>query len=62
LTPWIEGRSNDLHPVTVIIAVMVGGAVGGFLGLTLAIPVAASLKILLQELLLPRWKAWVSRD
>ena len=62
LTPWIEGRSNDLHPVTVIIAVMVGGAVGGFLGLTLAIPVAASSKILLQELLLPRWRAWVSRD
>ena len=62
LTPWIQGRSNDLHPVTVIIVVMVGGAVGGILGLTLAIPVAASLKILLQELLLPRWKAWVSRD
>jgi predicted PurR-regulated permease PerM len=62
LTPWIQGRSNDLHPVTVIIVVMVGGAVGGILGLTLAIPIAASLKILLQELLLPRWKAWVSRD
>ena len=61
LTPWIEGRSNDLHPVTVIIAVMVGGAVGGFLGLTLAIPAVASLKILLQEVVLPRWKAWVSR-
>lgn len=61
LTPWIEGRSNDLHPVTVIIAVMVGGAVGGFLGLTLAIPAVASLKILLQEVVLPRWRAWVSR-
>lgn len=61
LTPWIEGRSNDLHPVTVIIVVMVGGAVGGVLGLTLAIPVAASLKILMQELVIPRWKAWVSR-
>ena len=61
LTPWIEGRSNDLHPVTVIIAVMVGGAVGGFLGLTLAIPAVASLKILLQEVVLPQWRAWVSR-
>jgi predicted PurR-regulated permease PerM len=60
LTPWIEGRSNDLHPVTVIIVVMAGGAVGGILGLTLAIPIAASIKILLQELVIPRWKAWVS--
>lgn len=60
LTPWIEGRSNDLHPVTVIIVVMAGGTVGGILGLTLAIPVAASIKILLQELVIPRWKAWVS--
>ncbi len=59
LTPWIEGRSNDLHPVTVIIAVLVGGAAGGFLGLTLAIPLAATGKILLYELVLPRWKQWV---
>jgi predicted PurR-regulated permease PerM len=59
LTPWIEGRSNDLHPVTVIIAVMVGGAAGGFLGLTLAIPIAAAGKILLYELVLPRWKRWI---
>jgi predicted PurR-regulated permease PerM len=46
--------------VTVIIVVMAGGAVGGILGLTLAIPIAASIKILLQELVIPRWKAWVS--
>jgi predicted PurR-regulated permease PerM len=61
LTPWIQGRSNDLHPVTVIIVVMAGGVVGGILGLTLAIPAAASMKILLQELVIPRWKEWVSK-
>jgi predicted PurR-regulated permease PerM len=45
--------------VTVIIAVLVGGAAGGFLGLMLAIPLAATGKILLYELVLPRWKQWV---
>ncbi len=61
LTPWIEGHTTNLSAVTVIIVVLVGGAVGGFLGLLLAIPVAASIKILLQELVLPRWEAWAER-
>jgi predicted PurR-regulated permease PerM len=61
LTPWIEGRTTNLSSITVIIVVLVGGAIGGFLGLLLAIPVAASLKILMQELLLPRWEAWAAR-
>ncbi|ALA59139.1 AI-2E family transporter [Nitrospira moscoviensis] len=61
LTPWIQGRANDLSAVTVIIVVLIGGAVGGFLGLLLAIPAAASVKILFQELVLPRWEAWAER-
>jgi len=61
LTPWIQGRTNDLSAVTVIIVVLIGGAVGGFLGLLLAIPVAACVKILFQELILPRWEAWAAR-
>lgn len=61
LTPWIEGHTTNLSAVTVIIVVLIGGAVGGFLGLLLAIPVAASLKILLLELVLPRWEAWAAK-
>ncbi len=61
LTPWIEGHTTNLSAITVIIVVLIGGAVGGFLGLLLAIPVAASVKILLQELVMPRWKAWAAR-
>jgi predicted PurR-regulated permease PerM len=61
LTPWIEGHTTNLSSVTVIIVVLIGGAVGGFLGLLLAIPVAASVKILFQELVLPRWEAWAER-
>lgn len=53
LTPWIQSQSVDLSAVTVLIVVFIGGAMGGFLGLLLAIPIAACLKILFQELVLP---------
>ena len=54
LTPWVQSQSMDMNAVTVLIVVFIGGALGGFYGLLLAIPVAACLKILAQELLLPR--------
>ncbi|HEU4682945.1 MAG TPA: AI-2E family transporter [Nitrospira sp.] len=61
LTPWIQGQTTNLSAVTVIIVVLIGGAVAGFLGLMLAIPVASSVKILFEELLLPRWEAWAAK-
>ncbi len=54
LTPWIQSQSMDMNAVTVLIVVFIGGALGGFYGLLLSIPVAACLKILCQELLLPQ--------
>ena len=54
LTPWVQSQSMDMNAVTVLIVVFIGGALGGFYGLLLAIPIAACLKILAQELLLPR--------
>jgi predicted PurR-regulated permease PerM len=54
LTPWVQSQSMDMNAVTVLIVVFIGGALGGFYGLLLAIPIAACLKILVQELLLPR--------
>lgn len=53
LTPWIQSQSLDLSVPTVMIVVLIGGAVGGFFGLLLAIPVAAGAKILLEEYVLP---------
>jgi predicted PurR-regulated permease PerM len=53
LTPWIQSQSLDLSATTVMIVVLIGGAVGGFFGLLLAIPVAACVKILLEEYVLP---------
>lgn len=53
LTPWIQSQALDLSGTTVLIVVLIGGAVGGFFGLLLAIPIAASIKILIQEYMMP---------
>lgn len=58
ITPIIQARSSNLSAVTIMIVVLVGGAVGGLYGLLLAIPVAACLKILAKEVLLPHMQAW----
>ena len=41
LTPRLVGRSIGLHPVWVIFAILAGGALFGFVGVLLAVPVAA---------------------
>ncbi len=48
LTPWMVGDRIGLHPVAVIFAIMVGGQLFGFLGVLLALPVAAVAMVLLR--------------
>jgi len=47
LTPRFVGDRIGLHPVAVIFAVMAGGQLFGFLGMLLALPVAAVMNVLL---------------
>ncbi|HEX5756980.1 MAG TPA: AI-2E family transporter [Arenimonas sp.] len=47
LTPWLVGDRIGLHPVAVIFAIMAGGQLFGFLGVLLALPVAAVVRVLL---------------
>lgn len=49
--PRIVGESVGLHPVWVMLALAVGGFFLGFVGLLLAVPVAALLKLLLRHAL-----------
>lgn len=58
LTPVIAGKATNLDPVTILVAVLAGGSVGGVYGMLLAIPAAACAKILVTDVLLPRIKAW----
>ena len=48
LTPWLVGDRIGLHPVAVIFAIMAGGQLFGFLGVLLALPVAAVTMVLLR--------------
>jgi predicted PurR-regulated permease PerM len=48
LTPKLVGDRVGLHPVWIIFALLSGGALFGFMGLLLAVPVAASLGVLVR--------------
>lgn len=49
LAPKIVGNSVGLHPVFTMMAILVGGNVGGLLGMLLAVPVAASIRVLFNK-------------
>jgi predicted PurR-regulated permease PerM len=51
LTPRIVGGSVGLHPAVVIVALLIGGDLFGFLGLLIAVPAAAVAKVFIDELL-----------
>lgn len=50
LTPKLVGDRIGLHPVAVIFAVLAGGQLAGFLGILLALPVAAALNVLVRHI------------
>ena len=54
LAPLIHSRSTNLHPVTVLLAILAGVGLFGLLGALLAVPVVALLKVILEEYLLRR--------
>jgi predicted PurR-regulated permease PerM len=58
LTPWIQSGQTNLSAATIIIVVFIGAGLAGILGMLLAIPVAACIKILLDEIVLPRVRRW----
>ncbi|MBA3697860.1 MAG: AI-2E family transporter [Planctomycetes bacterium] len=60
LNPIIQGKATNLHPATILLAIIAGGSLAGLYGMILAIPVTACLKILTEEVLLPRLKQWLA--
>ena len=58
--PLVQGKATDLDPLTVLLVVLIGGALAGLLGMLLAIPAAACVKILAREVILPKWHAYAA--
>jgi predicted PurR-regulated permease PerM len=50
VVPRIMGESLNLHPVVVIVGVIAGANIAGILGVLLAAPVIASLRVIAQYL------------
>jgi predicted PurR-regulated permease PerM len=50
LTPRIVGRSVGIHPVTVIVALLIGADLLGFFGLLVAVPIAAVVQVFAGDL------------
>lgn len=48
LQPWLQSKSMNLHAVIVLLAVTLGATVFGVIGAFLAVPVAASLAVVLR--------------
>jgi predicted PurR-regulated permease PerM len=62
LTPWLQGSQMEMNFVTIILVVIVGGAVAGLLGMLFAVPTAACLRICWTEVVKPRIVGYVESN
>lgn len=50
LAPKMTGDSTDMHPLVIIILLLIGDTIGGFLGMILAVPIAVIIKVLYDDI------------
>jgi predicted PurR-regulated permease PerM len=62
LTPAIQGKATDLATPEIVFASIAAGSLFGVFGLLVAIPLAACLKIVLKEVVWPRYRAYCERE
>jgi predicted PurR-regulated permease PerM len=58
LTPKIMESQTRVPAALVLFAIVAGGAVGGLLGILVAVPTAAALRVLIVELIAPAQRRW----
>lgn len=50
LSPKITGDSTEMHPLVIIILLLIGDNIGGFVGMVLAVPIAVIIKVLYDDI------------
>jgi predicted PurR-regulated permease PerM len=55
ISPVVEGDQLDIHPLLVFVSVLVGGALLGVAGAFIAVPFAAMVQVLVEEVVVP-WR------
>ncbi len=51
VSPFIVSKSVELHPLTIIIVILIGGQLMGIFGMLLAVPTASIIKVTARELI-----------
>jgi len=61
ISPIVEGDQLNIHPLLVFISVLVGGALLGLAGAFIAVPAAAAVQVVFEEVIAP-WRARQFRE
>lgn len=56
LSPYIVGKSLNMHPLFIMAALIIGGEMGGIMGLILAVPILAVMKVAMLQAKTHLWK------
>jgi len=49
ISPQVVGRKLNIHPLLIIISLLVGGELGGIVGMIIAVPIFAIIKVIVQH-------------
>ncbi len=58
VTPFVMRSQTDIPPILTLLALLVGGALGGIFWALVAIPVAGALRVLVLHLVAPAIRRW----
>lgn len=50
ISPFVMGKALNMHPLTIIFVLLIGGQFGGLIGLIFAVPIYALLKVIVSHL------------